>query len=123
MAQKLFYPAPPLPEIIEVTSEDIEQMEAAFNCPMSDITSRNAIAIALERVISAPPVRVQFCEERRQACARIGDLTIPLPEEVALWLGRALRGIPVSPRLFHLHTASNPTHSPTKPQPSPSPTR
>lgn len=108
---------PPLPEIasIIVRREEIETMYDRFDSGMADITTTNAVALAIKRIVG-PDRTVRVCRnEKMGTCScLIGTLEIPLSGKVYQWLDSVESGKKPEPFSFVLRLSSQSDRTPDK---------
>ena len=86
-----------------VTGKDIEMMLDRFDSGMADLTTSNAVAIALKRVLGRDAyVRVIGDGTGRQFFCLYEGGKAPLPAEVCDWLAGCFRGVPAEPIEFEI---------------------
>jgi len=74
-----------------------------FDSGMADLTTSNAVAIALKRALgSDAKVRVLSDPVRREFYCLYERGKYPLPRKVSAWLGDCFRGISVEPIQFKI---------------------
>lgn len=92
---------------IAVSETDIEEMWNRFDSGMCDLTTANAVAIAINRTLqSKKSIRVVSDAWDEEFHCLFDDEIVSLPIEVSVWLSRCLRGIREEPIHFGLSLPS-----------------
>lgn len=88
-------------QIVTVYQSDVESMLDCYDSGMFDVSTSNAVALALKRRLKADcGVRVIRDSSAHECCVRIGEFRSRLPEELFDWLTKAERASPVDPISF-----------------------
>ncbi|MEM7012177.1 MAG: hypothetical protein AAF585_11895 [Verrucomicrobiota bacterium] len=88
-----------------VTATDIREMNSRFELPMCDVTTSNALAIALKRHF--PKTKKAAVKHlRNKVVADIDGEQYFISRDAGSWLQRALSGSTVEPRSFAMMPAS-----------------
>ncbi|MDF1859114.1 MAG: hypothetical protein P1U87_02800 [Verrucomicrobiales bacterium] len=86
-----------------ITEKDIRTMLDRFDSGMADLTTSNAVAIALNRELGPDAnIRVIGDSVRGEFFLLYNDRKLPLPRSVSVWLSGCFQGIPVEPIHFEL---------------------
>lgn len=93
---------------LDVTREDIEEMYARYDSGMADLTTCNAISLALQRVLRSEYRPSIHCAANHHGCQlQIGSEFFPLSSGMYWWLDRANCGNSVKPISFAVALPEN----------------
>jgi hypothetical protein len=86
-----------------VTEKDIRSMQDRFDSGMADLTTSNAVAIALKRELG-PDAHVRVISDTANGDFSLlyEDRKLPLPRLVSDWLSGCFQGTPVKPIQFEM---------------------
>lgn len=88
---------------ISILERDLDEMWNRFDSGMCDITTGNAVAIAINRTLGAErAIRVVADGMSDDYHCVFGKEVIPLPTQISVWLSRSLRGLREKPIRFGL---------------------
>ena len=88
---------------VAILETDIEEMWNRFDSGMCDLTTGNAVALAINRTLRPDRnIRVASDGSEEEFHCLFGEELVSLPTEVSTWLSRCLRGIPEEPIHFDL---------------------
>lgn len=86
---------------LDVTREDIEEMYAHYDSGMADLTTSNAVSLALQRILRSEYHPRIHCAANHHGCQlQIGSEFFPLSSGVYWWLDRTNQGNSVNPVSF-----------------------
>ena len=88
---------------ISILENDLDEMWNRFDSGMCDLTTANAVAIAINRTLKAETtVRVVTDGTSEDFHVVFHDQVFPLPVEISVWLNRCLRGLREKPIVFSI---------------------
>jgi hypothetical protein len=83
-------------QLVTVNQSDVDKMLDSYDSGMFDVSTSNAIAQALKRMLKeGQRVHVNRHSSSLECCVQIGDYRFELSEELFDWLERAERASPV----------------------------
>ncbi|MEN8715741.1 MAG: hypothetical protein ABF384_12600 [Verrucomicrobiales bacterium] len=86
---------------LDVSQDDIQEMNDRFNSGMCDVGTANAVSIALRKRFKAKYIpRVEFASHHNACKLRIGTQTYSLPQSLFWWLRESQNGTAVKPSRF-----------------------
>jgi len=90
-------------QLVSVSLDDVEKMLDYYDSGMSDVSTSNAIALALRRILK-PGLQVRVIRDAGggEGVAQIGDQQMALASELVDWLETAERASPVDPISFQI---------------------
>ena len=95
-------------QLVTVDQADVDQMLDCYDSGMFDISTSNAVALALKRLLrSEHRVRVTRESMSRECFVQIGDFQSRLPAELFDWLERAECASAVNPISFWVPMPNN----------------
>ena len=84
-----------------VTQNDIDEMYERYDSGMADLTTANAVCVALRKKIGDQFHPQIFLPSQRRGCRlKMGSECFPLPEELHDWLEKTNQGRVVCPTTF-----------------------
>lgn len=86
---------------LDVTHDDIREMNDRYNSEMCDIGTANAVSIALRKRMNPKYTPIINFASRHNACElRIGETKHSLPPNLYWWLRESQNGVEMKPATF-----------------------